>query len=167
MGQEKKENLLPLDSSESHERSSQSEESSASNILETNSIIDLFKFIYEVYELAIPCWKNKLHLHNINKLTQRTLTTFVEEMKVAVDEEDIPERQLVGMANNYFRLIKEIDEFYQEKFTSLKEKTKESYDRLKESYREVSMIILDKLFLPLKIQIKVFFEQQSFFKCKV
>lgn len=76
---------------------------------------------------------------------------FIVELKSAVDEEEIDCVQLIAIANNYFKVSKEIDEFYSSKFAQLKEKTKENYDKLKDDYREISMVILDKLSLTAKI----------------
>jgi hypothetical protein len=39
----------------------------------------------------------------------------------------------------------------------LKEQTKEAYDELRNEYREVAMVVVDKLVLPLKIQLKIYF----------
>jgi hypothetical protein len=55
-------------------------------------VTDLFKFIYDVFEMAIPCWNNRLHLHNINRLIKRSLTVFIRELKATIDEEDISEK---------------------------------------------------------------------------
>lgn len=52
---------------------------------------DLFKFIYSVFDLAYPHWKNKIHLHNVNRLTQRALQVFVNELRSMIDEEVISE----------------------------------------------------------------------------
>jgi hypothetical protein len=98
---------------------------------ETNSIIDLFKFIYEVYDLAAPCWDHRLHLYNVQKLMNRAISVFIDELKALVDETVLSNKQLMGIANNYFRFCLTIDEFYKEKFSILQEKTKEPYDKLK------------------------------------
>ncbi len=39
------------------------------------------------------------------------------------------------MANNYFRFSITVDQFYNEKFKDLQEKTKENYDKLKTDYK--------------------------------
>lgn len=60
-------------------------------------------------------------------------------------------QQLIGISNNYIRFCQEIDEFYDEKLSELKEQTRQIYDELKNNYREISMIAIDKLALPLKL----------------
>ena len=50
-----------------------------------------------------------------------------------------------------------MDTFYHEKLSSLKEQTKDYYDKMKDEYREVSLIIIEKVVLPLKIQFKIYF----------
>lgn len=57
-----------------------------SNYIETNGVNDLFKFIYDVFDLAHPHWKSKIHLHNVNRLMQRALVVFINEVKSAIDE---------------------------------------------------------------------------------
>jgi hypothetical protein len=53
---------------------------------------------------------------------------------------------LVGIANNYFAFKDYIKEFYHEKFEEqLKQKTEEAYDKIIDNYREVSMIVLEKI----------------------
>lgn len=74
-----------------------------------------------------------------------------------VDEEEISTVQLIAISNNYVAFNEQIEEFYNEKFVELKEKTKECYDSLQNEYREISMVIIDRLVLPLKIQLKIFF----------
>jgi len=52
---------------------------------------------------------------------------------------------MIGLANNYFCFQDYVKEFYTGKFQELAEKTQEYYDKIINSYREVSMIILEKL----------------------
>lgn len=52
---------------------------------------------------------------------------------------------MIGLANNYFCFQDYVKEFYTSKFQELAEKTQEYYDKIINSYREVSMIILEKL----------------------
>lgn len=77
--------------------------------IETNGIVDLFKFIYEVFDLAAPCWEHKLHLHNVQKLMCRAISVFICELKSAVDETVIPNQQLIAITNNYFRFSITVD----------------------------------------------------------
>lgn len=63
----------------------------------------------------MPCWNNKLHLHNINRLVKRALGTFVKELKATIDEEDISPLEMVAISNNYIAFGEEIDEFYDAK----------------------------------------------------
>jgi hypothetical protein len=58
--------------------------------------------VYYAFDFAYPTWKNKIHLHNVNKLIQKTLKVFVQELKSTIDEEVIPEKFMVGIANNFF-----------------------------------------------------------------
>lgn len=60
-----------------------------------------------------------------------------------------------------------MEEFYNEKFTELKDNTKSCYDELQNEYREISMVIIDRLVLPLKIQLKIFFDKQKFFEAQM
>ena len=65
---------------------------------------------------------------------------------------------MVALGNNYFKFSEFVTEFYSEKFApltdkkkdggdrkDLSEKTKEAYEKIVKSYKEVSMIVLDKL----------------------
>lgn len=52
-------------------------EDDQSSFIETNGVIDLFKFIYDVFELAAPHWRNNLHLRNVSKLMLRALEVYV------------------------------------------------------------------------------------------
>ena len=119
-------------------------EDDQSSFIETNGVIDLFKFIYDVFELAAPHWRNNLHLRNVSKLMLRALEVYVNEMKAMIDEEFIEDKQLVGLANNYFRFSELVDSFYEEKFSEVDGLTDVPYLQVKKDYREVSMIILDK-----------------------
>lgn len=65
------------------------EEEGEEPFYETHGVTDLFKFIYDVFDLAIPCWNNRLHLYNINRLIKRALSLYISELKATVDEEDI------------------------------------------------------------------------------
>jgi hypothetical protein len=96
--------------------------------LATHGVTDLFKFIYDVFEFAIPCWNNRLHLHNINRLVRRALSVFVRELRATVDEEDISAKELIAISNNYVQFSEEVEEFYDSKLAELKEQTKEAYD---------------------------------------
>lgn len=69
--------------------------------------------MHEVFDLASPCWEHKLHLHNVNKLMQRALSVYVSELKSTIDETVINNKQLVAIANNYFRFCITIDDFYE------------------------------------------------------
>ena len=90
---------------------------------------------------------------------QKALQTFINEIRSAIDEEVIPEKQMVALANNYFKFKDFVNDFYNEKFgpslahkkndgdkiKDLSEKTKDAYEKIVKSYKEVSMIVLDKL----------------------
>lgn len=106
--QEKKSNIL---------------EDEYSEYLQTYGITDLFKFIYSVFDLAYPTWKSKIHLHNVNRLMQRALQVFVHELRSAINEEVIPEKQLIALANNYFSFCDNTKDFYTDKFEDLVERT--------------------------------------------
>jgi hypothetical protein len=134
---------------------------------QTHAIADIFKFIYDFFALAIPCWNDKLHLHNIHKLVKRALGVFVGELKSMIDEEEISVPQMIAVANNYVAFNESIEEFYHDKFSDLQARTKESYDALKNDYREVSMVIIDHLVAPLSIQLKIAFNQQTFFSAQM
>jgi hypothetical protein len=43
---------------------------------------------------------------------QRALSVYITELKSAIDESVIKSRQLIAIANNYFRFCLTIDEFY-------------------------------------------------------
>ena len=72
----------------------------------------MFKFIYDVFELAAPHWNNKIHLHNVHRLMLRALTVYINEIKSIVDEEVIANKQMAGLANDYFRFNELVSEFY-------------------------------------------------------
>jgi hypothetical protein len=91
------------------------EEEDQQAYLQTHAITDLFKFIYDVFAIAIPCWNSKLHLHNIHRLIRKALAVFVKELKALVDEEDLPNDQLIGIANNYVQFNEEVESFYEDK----------------------------------------------------
>lgn len=59
--------------------------------------------------MAIPCWNNRLHLHNINRLIKRSLTVYIRELKATIDEEDISEKELIAISNNYVRFNEEVE----------------------------------------------------------
>jgi hypothetical protein len=85
------------------------EEDDENDYIQTYAVTDLFKFMYEVFDLASPCWQHKLHLHNVNKLMQRALSVYLSELKSAIDEAVIGTKQLVAVANNFFRFYLTID----------------------------------------------------------
>lgn len=124
--------------------------------VETNGVIDLFKFIYDVYELAAPHWRNKIHLHNVHKLMLKTLTVFIDEIRAMIDEEVIPNKQMAGLANNYFRFSDLVNDFYKDKFLTLHEKSKDSFDACIKNYREIAMIVLDKFCTMAILQLKIY-----------
>ena len=72
----------------------------------------MFKFIYDVFELAAPHWRHKIHLHNVHRLMLRALKVYIQEIRSIVDEEIISDRQLAALANNYFHFSDLIAEFY-------------------------------------------------------
>ena len=49
----------------------------------------------------------------------RAISVFINELKAIIDESIIANKQLIAMANNYFRFSITIDEFYNEKFSTL------------------------------------------------
>lgn len=53
------------------------DEEDEDSFAQTHAITDLFKFLYDFFNLAIPCWNDKLHLHNIHKLTRKILGVFM------------------------------------------------------------------------------------------
>lgn len=80
--------------------------------VQTHSITDLFKFLYDFFNLAIPCWNNILHLNNIHKLTLKILGVFISELKSMIDEEEISLEQLIAISNNYVSFNEQVEEFY-------------------------------------------------------
>ena len=62
-------------------------------------------------------------MRNVSKLIQRALEVYVSEMRSMVDEEYLENNQLIGIANNYFIINEYIKEFYEDKLSSLHEKT--------------------------------------------
>ena len=74
-----------------------------------------------------------------------------------VDEEDISVPQLIAIANNCVVINEEVEEFYNQKLSELQERTRDFYDNLKNQFREVSMVIVDRLVAPLSIQLKICF----------
>ena len=42
------------------------------------AVTDIFQFIYDVFALAFPCWNDKLHLHNIHKMTFKAINVFIK-----------------------------------------------------------------------------------------
>jgi hypothetical protein len=53
---------------------------------------------------------------------------------------------MVGIANNYFEFKRCVAELYSEKFKKmLVDRTEDAYNQLVNNYKEISMIILDKL----------------------
>ena len=121
----------------------------------------MFKFIYQVFDLAAPHWNNKIHLHNTHRLMLRALTVYINQIKATVDEEVIPDKQMAGLANDYFRFSDLINEFYKDKLFSLSEKTKEAYEHCIKNYREISIIILDKFSTMMLLDIKIFINQRK------
>lgn len=57
----------------------------------------------------------------------RAISVFTAELKAAIDETVMTDKQLIAIANNYFHFSITIDEFYNEKFSGLMEKTKDSF----------------------------------------
>lgn len=97
----------------------------------------------------------------------RAISVFVAELKAAIDETVMANKQLIAITNNYFRFCITVDEFYNEKFTELEEKTRDSYEILKTDYKELSNIILDKLVFDTRTSIRKHFDKKSFFKLEL
>ena len=49
----------------------------------------------------------------------RAISVFITELKASVDDTVISNKQLIAIANNYFRFSLIVDEFYSEKFSLL------------------------------------------------
>lgn len=132
-------------------------------LLQTHAVTDLFKLLYEIYALALPSWNSKLHLHNLHRLVRRCLSVFVTEMRALVDEEDLSLQQLAALANDYLRFSEEVDGFYEDRLSDLQEQTREHYSQLRDDYREVALLVVEKLILPLRLELRLHFEKQTFF----
>jgi hypothetical protein len=84
-------------------------------------------------------------------------------MRALVDEEDLTLEQLAALANDYLRFSEEVDSFYEDRLSDLQEQTREHYSQLRDDYREVSLLVVEKLLLPLRLKLRLHFEQQTFF----
>ena len=85
----------------------------------------------------------------------KTLTVYIDEIRAMIDEEVIPNKQMAGLANNYFRFSDLVNDFYKDKFLTLHEKSKDSFDSCIKNYREVAMIVLDKFCTMAILQLKI------------
>lgn len=76
----------------------------------------------------------------------KVLQVYTNEIKLAIYEEDISDKSMIAIANNYFRFEEFVSQFYDEKLDKhLAMSTRDDYDNLKERYHQISMAVVHKI----------------------